>query len=757
MLKNYITKSSELILLFLLIISFAYADNICTWADPVGHWNLSGDYLDCTGRNNLTASGSPVAAANGTTFQGAEDVVSSNGTLTEYLSSMTICLNVSISGTGTSLGIFAEHRDTATHDTGWRFYTSADGTVEFRSTGAQDVTVSDKVPIGEFHEICATVTEDDNSAKLYYDGVLNATQGSDMGAIESVDLVEFAIGGTSNYDSGSYGHFIGTINHLTVYDFVFSDQNASERYAKIWYSAPPPPTETNMNRPVVTGAAKTSANNDTTPTITFNTDINANCSIGPSDNNYTDMGNTRLCSGGQGVLAHTCTVITGDSYDWGLSQNIFIACINLNNTVNQTINATSFLATDIRPSMDINVSYYDGTALYSNKTFTEYQNVGLRLNLTGNGENISYVTCYGTANSKTFILRYVDATLTYNKLWNFSTVASTSIYYNCTDSNKALVWNETDYITITSAPPVVAYNSLIIDGSTHAFVNGSKYSVTQGSNLTFVGTITDYNLDNWTSAIYNSTHKLLYNKTGQVASIYFTLDNSTFKNQTYYWNTTAFDNISLETDYIRSFNLSIDENTAPSVTINTINATTTSNTAYPINYSVVDSNGLLNCSLWTNQSGWGVAVSNSSAVSLSHTNILVNSWTVGSFTYAVKCYDGLGLDGISINQTINISSATSSASGYSSSYLNGTNWFNTDALDTSTTAGVLLYFFVFSLIIGMIILSEILQLPALMLMSDLMIFFFSILIYSNISAILGIFVMLFGFIYLMRAIFVLKD
>jgi len=66
---------------------------------------------------------------------------------------------------------------------------------------------------------------------------------------------------------------------------------------------------------------------DTTPTITFNTDLNTNCRMGITDINYTSMGISRQCSGGENTKNHTCTLIAGDTFGIG-SQNLYASCGN---------------------------------------------------------------------------------------------------------------------------------------------------------------------------------------------------------------------------------------------------------------------------------------------------------------------------------------------------------------------------------------------------------------------------------------------
>ncbi len=94
---------------------------------------------------------------------------------------------------------------------------------------------------------------------------------------------------------------------------------------------------------------------------------------------------------------------------------------------------------------------------------------------------------------------------------------------------------------------------------------------------------------------------------------------------------------------------------------------------------------------------------------------------------------------------------------YNNTIIDKTNWFNTDILDVNTVAGVFLYIFLLLIIIGFIILSERLQIPALAIISGLAIFFYGILIYTKITAILGLFVTIIGCMYLIRSVLMYKS
>jgi hypothetical protein len=79
-------------------------------------------------------------------------------------------------------------------------------------------------------------------------------------------------------------------------------------------------------------------------------------------------------------------------------------------------------------------------------------------------------------------------------------------------------------------------------------------------------------------------------------------------------------------------------------------------------------------------------------------------------------------------------------------------WFNNEILVTNTTAGVLFYFFIFIVYVGMIVLSEHIKMPALMFLSGLLGFFIGLLFYVIISAVIGVIFIVIALIYMIRSI-----
>jgi hypothetical protein len=98
-----------------------------------------------------------------------------------------------------------------------------------------------------------------------------------------------------------------------------------------------------------------------------------------------------------------------------------------------------------------------------------------------------------------------------------------------------------------------------------------------------------------------------------------------------------------------------------------------------------------------------------------------------------------------------VSSVSARAAPYNLTLL-ANDWFNTDILVTNTTAGVLFYFFIFVIYVGMIILSEHVKMPAFMFLSGLLGFFIGLLFYVIISAIIGFIFIIVALIYMIRSI-----
>ena len=78
---------------------------------------------------------------------------------------------------------------------------------------------------------------------------------------------------------------------------------------------------------------------DSTPTISFDTDVAANCRMGVSDLNYTGLGSGRNCTT-TGATSHICTLAVSDILSSGAS-NLYAGCETLTGIENATSSSGS--------------------------------------------------------------------------------------------------------------------------------------------------------------------------------------------------------------------------------------------------------------------------------------------------------------------------------------------------------------------------------------------------------------------------------
>ena len=93
---------------------------------------------------------------------------------------------------------------------------------------------------------------------------------------------------------------------------------------------------------------------------------------------------------------------------------------------------------------------------------------------------------------------------------------------------------------------------------------------------------------------------------------------------------------------------------------------------------------------------------------------------------------------------------------YSNALLSHTNWFNQEATDTSTLAGVVMIFFLFFVWICMVAITEYSRIPVIGLITAIYGFFLSWLFFTIISAILGVVLAVLNLIYLMRSVMLVQ-
>jgi len=136
------------------------------------------------------------------------------------------------------------------------------------------------------------------------------------------------------------------------FHYILNNGDGTDQLAEVVYRQDLNAAPAETTRPVITNINLTSGNppagdaveayttNDTTPTFTFTTDINANCRIGRVNVNHTAAGVSRDCSGGQAGTAHTCTVIASDALP-PTTQTNFLSCVDSTDSANQTLLSTS--------------------------------------------------------------------------------------------------------------------------------------------------------------------------------------------------------------------------------------------------------------------------------------------------------------------------------------------------------------------------------------------------------------------------------
>lgn len=276
------------------------------------------------------------------------------------------------------------------------------------------------------------------------------------------------------------------------------------------------PPDSPHPRPVITGINLTSGNqngdnvtpyttNDTTPTFSFVTDVNANCSIGVNDWNYTTMGATRVCSGGQGTTSHTCTLPAGDVLNRTANESVYISCINILRVGNQTLTSTSgLLNTQVLSEISTSIAefsvadgfeqiqsgqstfnfncsttslnYLENISIY----LTDYHNSSWELNTSlvvgGMSGNFTTTISLGEGNYTWGCLGYDNGS------WSsFSSNRTIIITYGNTirgqivDSNGRLIPNAIFQVSLNNSGNVISYNTT--SNSTGGF---SIFNVTRG-------------------------------------------------------------------------------------------------------------------------------------------------------------------------------------------------------------------------------------------------------------------------------------
>lgn len=206
-------------------------------------------------------------------------------------------------------------------------------------------------------------------------------------------------------------------------------------------------------------------------------------------------------------------------------------------------------------------------------------------------------------------------------------------------------------------------------------------------------------------------------------------------------------NHDLYIDYI--YLTTLGDNNAPVVNLlNPGDGSSTSNGNVNFNCSATDDNSF-NLTLYHNASGTFQSNFTFAGSPLGTTLILPNG------TYVWNC---LGIDNATnsafatSNFTFSVVPAGAVAPGVYNINLTPTNWFNNDVFNTSTTPGALMYFFMFIMFMCLVIITEWTKIPAIGVMTSFFGFFYGILIYTSVSAVLSVIFIAISLMYMIRSI-----
>lgn len=167
---------------------------------------------------------------------------------------------------------------------------------------------------------------------------------------------------------------------------------------------------------------------DARPTVKITTDEKSHCRIGVQDQNYTDLGSSRDCSGG-GTTSLTCTVTTPDEITNKFS-NIYIGCKDLNENENST-STSGALAVEVDIEYSRKVAIENGAARALGTSFTSYSNQKI---YARNAENTQVVSVF-------------DKVITWmNKIWAFNVLSGNETFgtmFNISPAFYVLEFNAT--------------------------------------------------------------------------------------------------------------------------------------------------------------------------------------------------------------------------------------------------------------------------------------------------------------------------
>ncbi len=183
---------------------------------------------------------------------------------------------------------------------------------------------------------------------------LDTYAGSNMGTADAVFMLLLNGTDVNVYRNGSLVMSVAETTYSEGTPYVYAGYHSSQGAPSSWeidkMSAcdsdncdllpdnPPVFTNINVTSVLPSGCASSPCvTNDTTPTTSWNTDVNSMCRCGSENQNYTEMGNLRNAST-TGFTSHVCTIQPFDVLTDTVSVNpIYFACAaNTGGLLNQT-------------------------------------------------------------------------------------------------------------------------------------------------------------------------------------------------------------------------------------------------------------------------------------------------------------------------------------------------------------------------------------------------------------------------------------
>lgn len=209
-------------------------------------------------------------------------------------------------------------------------------------------------------------------AKVYVNGVLNQSSGDTNTNADPIDYIKLGIAQDSVYLNQIIDEYRIYNKSLNASEVTYLYNNGSGRSFDL------------ITAPLISNINCTSCNipdgdttppyttSDTTPTFTFDTDVDSYCRIRDEDQNYTAMGSSRNCTSGEGEKEHTCTLTVQDELV-SSTDYAYVSCANVNdinksNTTELLMNITD-LDVNTSKAIDegIESSVISGATTYSDQ------------------------------------------------------------------------------------------------------------------------------------------------------------------------------------------------------------------------------------------------------------------------------------------------------------------------------------------------------------------------------------------------------